>query len=496
MGRVICAAAAATFAALALAAPAMPSPLMKIGVVDDAQLQLPPAQRERVVAAWRAQGVDEVRVSLVWEEIAPNAASISRPAGFIARDPRSKGYNWSASDEALAALSSAGIGIALSITTPGPIWASSLPSRREPTYKPKQGEFADFVHAAVSRYGARVTKYTLINEPNQWQSLTPQWSCPTASQSSCTASSPALYRDLFRAAYEQIKLLQPEAIVAAGSLAPTASSERAATHSAIAPLLFLRRFGCVETDYSIDKSNSGCSSFKAVKLDAVAHHPSSPLSSAASENEQDESVTITTISRLTAALDKLQSRGRILNGSAIGADQSKRPLDLYVDQYGVQTNPPDLWFGSSLQDQAELYQRAAYAMWKNPRVALFGQLLWRDQSADAPSSGIGSWQSGLYFADGKAKPSAAAFSAPFWVDLPSRSAVAKLWGQVRPGEVSKVTVQSRLLSAGRYKSIATLTTDSAGYFSLSAKLKQPTSFRFTYGAGGNKSSASRSVRPH
>ena len=72
-------------------------------------------------------------------------------------------------------------------------------------------------------------------------------------------------------------------------------------------------------------------------------------------------------------------------------------------------------------------------------MKLLTQYLWRDEPRGLAGSYSG-WQSGLRFADGRAKPSLKTFATPFVLDA-SRS---RLWGQVRSRETRTVTVQRRL----------------------------------------------------
>jgi len=483
--------------ALALTAPAAASAgaSMKIGVADDGLMQRLPGRALPTATEWQAKGVDQSRLTLVWSLIAPAASSAKRPAGFDARDPDSSGYNWRSVDEAVTALRARGIGVELALTTPAPIWASRVPSRREPTYRPNPSEFADFVHAAAIRYGARAASFTLINEPNLWQWLTPQWSCSGTSESSCRAASPAIYRELFRAGYDEIKAIEPDVPVWGGSLAPLGSATRLDAHTSIGPLLFMRRLGCVKENFARDRSSDGCRDFRPVKFDAIAHHPHSAWHAPSAANGVADSVTIGTLSRLTTTVDKIQARGGILNGSVSGAEARTKHLDLEIDEFGIQTNPPDAWSGVSLRSQDDYLQEAAYIAWRNSRVKLFAQYLWQDEPLDKISVTAGSWQSGLYFEDGRAKPSALSFPNPFWVDLPKRSHQATVWGQVRPGGETTVSVQSRTAGFARYAALRTVKTNRLGYFSFKTVVRAKTAFRFYYASNSVVTSSVRTVTP-
>lgn len=483
--------------ALALTAPAtaIAGASMKIGVADDGLMQRLPGRALPTATQWQASGVDQSRLTLVWSLIAPNASSAKRPGGFDGRDPASPGYNWKSVDEAVAALKARGIGVELALTTPAPIWASRVPSRREPTYRPNPSDFGDFVHAVAIRYGARAASFTLINEPNLWQWLTPQWSCTGTTESSCRAVSPAIYRELFRAGYDEVKAVVPNIPVWGGSLAPLGTATRLDAHASIGPLLFMRRLGCVKDNFARDRSGEGCQSFKPLKFDAVAHHAHSAWRAPSASNGVADSVTIGTLARLTTTIDKIQARGGILNGSVSGPEARSKKLDVEIDEFGIQTDPPDAWSGVSLQSQDDYLQQAAYIAWRNSRVKLLGQYLWQDEPLDKLSVTAGSWQSGLYFEDGRPKPSAISFPHPFWVDLPKGSHQATVWGQVRPGNETTVNVQSRTAGLARYAALRSITTNRFGYFSFKTAVRAKTAFRFYYGSDSVITSSVRTVKP-
>ncbi len=479
---------------LSLAAPAGAGSLMKVGVDDDNLMQRQPGRAAPTAASWRKAGVDQSRITLIWSRIAPLASSVTRPVGFDPRNPNSPGYYWVDVDNAVAALRANQIDVTLALTTPGPIWASQVPSRRDQTYKPSPTEFGDFAHAVALRYGSQIYSYVLINEPNLWQWLTPQWSCKSAAASSCTPASPAIYRNLFRKGYDAIKAITPKAIVWGGSLAPGGSPGRLQTRSSLGPLLFLRSMGCVSSSFKNDRSSATCKGFKPLAIDGIAIHPHSGQRAPDLPARLPDTVTIATMSRLTTTIDKIQARGGVLNGTATGSAQKSKRIDVYISEYGVQTNPPDTLSGVSLSNQDAYYQQAAYMMWKNSRVKLFAQYLWLDEPVDAASFGAGSWQSGVYFASGKPKPSAGSFPHPFWVDLPRHSSSATLWGQVRPGAPASVTVQRKLGSVA-FRRLKTLQPNAAGYFSFKTTVRRKSTFRFQYNDGKLRSSETRTVAP-
>src|SRR5439155_22180179 len=140
---------------------------------------------------------------------------------------------------------------------------------------------------------------------------------------------------------------------------------------------------------------------------------------------------LASLPRLERALDRLQNAGRVRSSAG--------RLGIYVDEYGYQTNPPDGFASVSATLQDVWLQRAAYLAWRDPRVKLLTQYIWRDEPSGAGGAYAG-WQSGLRYADGRAKPSLLHFPTPFVVD----AARGRLWGQVRRRDAATVTVERRL----------------------------------------------------
>jgi hypothetical protein len=62
----------------------------EVGVTDDRLLLVGGADPDRVIAEWRANGVDVVRIFALWSQIAP----ARRPAGFDGANQHAPGYTW------------------------------------------------------------------------------------------------------------------------------------------------------------------------------------------------------------------------------------------------------------------------------------------------------------------------------------------------------------------------------------------------------------------
>src|SRR3954469_10543018 len=94
----------------------------QLGIAGDRILLGGGAPAQQAVQEWAKLGVQQVRVTAMWNRIAPSPRSKSRPAGFNAADPSSAGYNWAALDNAINLLATNGIKPILMVTGPGPYW--------------------------------------------------------------------------------------------------------------------------------------------------------------------------------------------------------------------------------------------------------------------------------------------------------------------------------------------------------------------------------------
>src|SRR3954469_22292807 len=165
-------------ALLILAAPARAAG-PQVGIADDRIMLGGGPQAEQAVAEWQALGVRQVRIYALWNRIAPNS-----PTGE---------NSWGALDNAVNLVVAAGMKPILTITGPGPLWVSRRAERGEPRYDPDPKLYAEFASAIAARYGDRVDRYIVWNEPNLGGWLRPQGQC---SGRTCTPVAPHLYRAL------------------------------------------------------------------------------------------------------------------------------------------------------------------------------------------------------------------------------------------------------------------------------------------------------------
>jgi Cellulase (glycosyl hydrolase family 5) len=345
------------------------APGAKFGIHDDAWLLSGPGTISSRVNELDRIGVDIVRFTLRWDQIAA-----ARP--FDPTDPRDHAYRWRSADRALTALNRQGIEAVVTLVGT-PSWANG---GLGPNYAPLSATtFADFAYAAASRYPF-VRYWTIWNEPNQVR-----WLQPT---------SPQVYvKRLLNPAYEAIHQVNPQARVGGGVTAPRGNA------GGLSPLAWIAGMG-----------KAGA------KLDAYAHHPY-PLQPQVETPWSGGCMHCETISM--ASLERLIAAVR----------RSLGPKRIWLTEYGYQTNPPDEWLGVSPALQALYTAEASLRVWKAPYVDMLINFLYRDDIADTGlSSG---WQSGFVTASGKAKPSLRAFMLPL-VRVSRHGEQTTLWGEVRP----------------------------------------------------------------
>ena len=209
-----------------------------------------------------------------------------------------------------------------------------------------------------------------------------------------------------------------------------------------------------------------CRGFQPATADGFAFHPHGVLTAPETPFTQPGRRRARVALRLTSTLDRLQRGGRM--------KATTRRFNLFLDEFGYQTNPPDKLAGISLTQQDQWLQRAAYQAWRNPRVKLFSQYLWRDEPRSLNST-YGGWQSGLRFTDGRAKPALKHFITPFVLDTTR----GRLWGQVRRRDTDTRHARAAAAPAARaWRTVATRATDSSGYWSWQTRLITGASYRY------------------
>jgi hypothetical protein len=431
-------------AGLVFAAPSWADATAQLSMEDSSVTLSGRPDAQAILNGWHNNlGVDSVRIQAYWDQISRQG--------------------WGALDRGIGLIRNAGMQPIVTVHEKGP----QFPAR------PNPAAYGAFAGAVASRYRNSVYYYTIGNEPNQGTFLTPQ-------RVGGRPYSPHLYRALVNAAYPAMKRADPSSLVMIGTMAPIGGTAGGA--NSVAPLLFLRELACL--DRALKPVRTGfCAGFRPARGDAFAYHPYSiryrlpPFA----RNTIPDLVNTGDLDKLFRTLDAATRQGRII---APG-----RRFNVYFTEYGYETRPPDPRYGFPPDVQARYLQEAAYIAWKTARVKMMNQYLYFDDPDFFQRGSNVTFQTGLVFRSGVPKASLSDFPHPFYVDTrrPLSRARARIWGQVRPGGATTVSVQYSP-NCSAYSNIATVGTNFRGYFSL-IRAVRPGCYRFV--GGGQVSDAQR-----
>ncbi|MEX2193991.1 MAG: cellulase family glycosylhydrolase [Thermoleophilaceae bacterium] len=481
MLKTVCAALTAATALLVLPAAAFADPDAEVAIMDD-QLILTHKQVrvDGAMTVFGQLGVDRVRVSAYWRDIAPSPRSTRKPRRFDSMDHTERRYDWDNLDRVVDSANAHGLKLLISITTPGPVWASESPRRKNPVWKPKPVEFARFAQALATRYADRVDMYALMNEPNQGAWLQPQ-------RVGNRLYSPYHYRRMVNGAYSRVKEADPTSTVIIGELAPTGGRGGDGTTRPMRPLTFLRELGCVNS--RLNPTRRGyCRDFEAPAGDMFGTHPYQVRGKPSLRSRNRDDAAIADHERVFGVLDSLTSQGRILS-------MQKPLMDIYYTEFGYQTDPPDPHEGISRKRQDDYLQEAAFMTWQQPRVRGNTQFRLTDGELRRGERGRARYfeiQSGLLSSRGRPKPSYYNFFDPFWIEntRPRAGEPVLFWGQVRPGGSQSYVLEYRPRRGEPWVAQFDSMTNEAGYFT-SQFAPASGEYRFRWNEGV---SATRSVR--
>jgi hypothetical protein len=429
--------------ALALAAPAAASRTQSLSFEAPRDLMYP-VRRGPALDEISSFGVRSLRVILTWKSVAPAPNSAQRP-DFEPTDPDA--YDWGEYEPLMAAIKARGWSVLMTISGPVPQWATQ--DKRDDLTRPSPSAFAAFVTAVGRKFGDQVNTWAIWNEPNQPQFLRPQYA------DGGKAVSPGIYRSLYLAGVRGLrKSGQGDDKILIGETSPRGNSH------VVAPLRFLRGMLCLDNRY---RKRSKCS---ALPADGYAHHAYTTRQGPFFKPSQKDDVTIGVLSRLTKALDRARRAGAL----------TKR-LPIYLTEFGIQSTP-DTQQGVSLKQQVQYRAISERTAWNNPRVVAFSQYLLTDSEPTGPHQ-YGGFESGLRFADGRAKPSLAGFRLPLAVKRTTPSRVS-IWGLVRPATGATSATITYADGGGAFKALRTVKTDSHGYFTVSSAYRKNRRWNLTW----------------
>ncbi len=412
-------------------------------------------------------------MNVYWSDVAPRR----RPANFRASDPSSPGYDWAPVDAAVRDLENRGLAALLNVTF-APTWAEGPGKPRGAqagTWRPDADQFGAFATAAARRYSGsfpdpvrpgqalpRVRYWQAWNEPNLAYYLSPQW---TRSGHSWSAASPVIFRRLLNAFYRAVKSVSSSNFVVTAGTAPYGDPPGG---QRMQPVTFDRNLFCLRGGAKLMAFHCA----DPPHLDALSHHPygvGGPLWHALDADD----VAVPDIYKLARVLRAAERVGHAL---------PRGPKRLWVTEISWDSSPPDP-HGVPIATHARWLEQALYVLWSQG----VDTVLWL-QLVDAPPvpNFASSYQAGLYFRGGAAKPAAQAFRFPFITRRLDRERV-QAWGrapargtvliEIRHGP--RWVVARRLSVASRQ--VFTTTLQSIGKAVFRAKLDQQTSLTWTQG---------------
>jgi hypothetical protein len=355
------------------------------------------------------------RITLIyvdWSQAAPN----NKVAGFDATDPADPHYDFKVIDDAVRDSVARGLTPMLAVVK-APSWAEgpNRPSTDDAlpgTWDPNPADLGDFTRALATRYSGHfnglpaVHYWQLWAEPNLAVNLGPQF----------IGNTPVgfdIYRNMLNAFYSNLKAVSGQNVVVTGGTAPYGglTPARGLTFQRMQPLTFWKGLLCEPLTTPKKKKKkkhkraaraaAGCSP---PRFDVAAHHAinvGAPTRHAINAND----ATTPDIGRVR----------RVLRAAGMGS----KPI--WNTEIWWNSNPPGR--GVSLRTQARYLEQSFYILWKQGvQTVVWFEI--RDAQANGrdpiPTCGV-------YFRDGRPKPSLTAYKFPFVTERLSKTRV-RAWG--------------------------------------------------------------------
>ena len=397
------------------------------------------SDRQTAFAMAQASGATYVRLSVDWRALAP----ATPPAGFVATDPTSPGYDWTGLDSVLEQADAAGLTPILDISTV-PDWAYATKPKAPNGGTPRASDLGDFAKALATHYDGSLPGvpaehvFQVWNEPNLSLDLYPV--------------APNAYRAMVNAVATAVHAVDPANLVVAGGLDPFGhpKKKRQKWYST-APLAYMRSLLCLSKG---KHPHSTCT--KPIHFDVWSHHPytfGGPFGHA--KNPDD--VELGDLPKMRALLRAAKKAHHIV---------SAKPTQFWVTEFGWDTNPPRR-HAASLNLASRWTAESLHQMWLSG-VSLVTWFLLEDYKSPSP------YQSGLYYHTtsldkARAKPVLTAYRFPFVAYLGTRG--VSVWGRDATSTRQVVTVQRSPHRGGPWRTVATLRANGSGIFKAMLKLK-------------------------
>ena len=376
---------------------------------------------------------------MAWSGIAP----ATPPAGFVATDPTSPGYDWTALDPVMQEADAAGLTPILNILRP-PTWAYQTQPDSVNAGSPNVADLQDFATALATHYNGLTAGapaehvFQVWNEPNLSTNMSP-----------VNASA---YRAMVNAVADSVHAVDPSNIVVAGALDPFGRKKsNKQKWYAVKPLVFMRSLLCLSKGAH---PHSTCSN--QIHFEVWSHHPYT-FGGPFGKTDVADDVMIGDLPKMRAVLRAGVKLGHIVSTS---------PVQFWVTEFGWDTKPPRQ-HGASLSLAGRWTSEALHQMWLSG-VSLVTWFLLEDYPLPSP------FDSGLYFYapslnNARAKPTRTAFRFPFTAYLKKKTVL--IWGRVATSDVQVVTVKRRHGKSGPWRTVARVRSNRYGIFKATLKLK-------------------------
>jgi hypothetical protein len=453
---------------IALAVPAGASATRGLvtGIEDGDQFQSS-VSADRTLWLGRAAdaGAGVVRLAVIWPAI---SAGPTRPADPT--NPGSTSYDFSSVDGAVRDAQARGLKVLLSVNgAPDYAEEPGRPSNVQTfSWKPIPSDVADFMQAVAARYSGNfdpdgagaepqlpaAQAIEVWNEVNSSDWITPQYEGKNA-------VGPERYRQMLNASYKAIKAVNSNMLVLAGATEPYGDKPGGAR---VQPVLFWQQLLCVHPKKgkkgkkTLVRTN-GCT---APSFDVLSHHPidntgSGPLRSGPKPGD----ASTPDLGRIVTVLRGAEKAKTV---------QGRHPV--WVTEFWWDSKPPNP-VGAPLQTQARYIEQSLYLFWKaGASTAINFQI---EDSTTRPDVHAG-YQAGVYFNDGRPKPSLTAFRFPFVTERVSKSTL-RAWG--KSPEAGKLKIQRR--QGSRWVTVRSLSVSKGGTFQATLKLSGKQQLRATVG---------------
>jgi hypothetical protein len=478
------AAVLATGALLGLAATALAN-ASQFSIMQDDRLFVNSGQAIQTQALddLQALGPHTIHTVVNWRSLAPNPDASTGPAGFAGSNPASYDpTEWDIYDSLVRGAALRGINVQMSPAGPAPVWAQkcSATERRKygktkGTCKPDPKLYSDFVKALGTRYSGtyqdenggvlpRVNRWSIWNEPDL-----PSWLSPAIVKKGQkrTDVGAMVYRGLVYAAVGAFKATgHSRDLILLGETAPIGGAGLNATPDEFYHGLFCQNSRGRKLRGKAAKALGCKGKLKPMGVAGIAHHPYTRGSfTNLLARQKAGNATIAYIPRLLRILRQ---------GARSGAITRKAAGKLYWTEFGVASTPPSSsGKGVSLGTQAEWINQFQFISFLSRNVQAVVQFQLSDDAGLVTAEKT-TFQTGLRFANGNAKPALDAYRVPLYVV--DRGSSLQIWGGSRLA-TGLTGQQIELQRNGQ--TVKTIPLSGAGYFLITMG-KQSGTWRLKY----------------